>query len=515
MKKQPAFAKIGPLLLVLASLAGCAAIQAPHREHLEAGDSALRECAHWFRALDRAIAAAGVADIGARRIDGFPYLRVDRFSASFRQQAGDDAATNAAWLQRLRELDVIGRRIEIDNLPDPAVRALDDAGRDALLTRLQECAMQLARVDLPAGEYSEVLARRARVDDDYSSLKRALGLYELTRLPFHAGVENWQERAAAEIEAVRRGKAPVADLLRYRPADVDGYTRAEVRDLLARAARHPLGIAQLSREQRSRLFATYAPVFEIETAGDFDRIGQPYWNGGPVPGIDLARPTVYTRIDYTRVDNRSLLQLVYVAWFPERPAAHWLDLLAGRLDGLAWRVTLAPDGEPVLFDSIHPCGCYHMFFTTPRVEPIAAPAASIEWAFTAASLPRIAAGQRLVVSLQSRTHYLRNAWPAEVDGDVDYLFADYDDLRSLPLPDGGARSLFGEDGLVPGTARGERFLFWPMGIRSAGAMRQAGSQATAFVGRRHFDDPDLVEKRFRLRAADQYPATGAGDQTGD
>jgi hypothetical protein len=35
-----------------------------------------------------------------------------------------------------------------------------------------------------------------------------------------------------------------------------------------------------------------------------------------------------------------------------------------------------------------------------------------------------------------------------------------------------------------------------MGIASAGAMRQWGRHATAFVGRRHFDDADLFEKRF-------------------
>jgi hypothetical protein len=51
---------------------------------------------------------------------------------------------------------------------------------------------------------------------------------------------------------------------------------------------------------------------------------------------------------------------------------------------------------------------------------------------------------------------------------------------------------------VRGTERGERFLFWPMGIANAGAMRQWGRQATAFVGRRHFDDADLFEKRFVL-----------------
>jgi hypothetical protein len=59
-------------------------------------------------------------------------------------------------------------------------------------------------------------------------------------------------------------------------------------------------------------------------------------------------------------------------------------------------------------------------------------------------------------------------------------------------------TLISPDGLNPGTERLERLLFWPMGILSAGAMRQWGRHATAFVGRRHFDDADLFEKRFRF-----------------
>jgi len=59
----------------------------------------------------------------------------------------------------------------------------------------------------------------------------------------------------------------------------------------------------------------------------------------------------------------------------------------------------------------------------------------------------------------------------------------------------------GSFGLVAGSERPERFLFWPMGIASAGAMRQWGRHATAFVGRRHFDDADLLEKRFALDLA--------------
>jgi hypothetical protein len=54
---------------------------------------------------------------------------------------------------------------------------------------------------------------------------------------------------------------------------------------------------------------------------------------------------------------------------------------------------------------------------------------------------------------------------------------------------------------MAGTDRLESWLFWPMGIERAGAMRQWGRHATAFVGRRHFDDARLLEHRFDLQTA--------------
>jgi hypothetical protein len=113
-------------------------------------------------------------------------------------------------------------------------------------------------------------------------------------------------------------------------------------------------------------------------------------------------------------------------------------------------------------------------------------------------LPEIPPGSRITVSAQTRTHYLSNVWPQLGQSGTDYAFADYDSLRTLSLPEGGTRSIFGPDGLVPGTERAERYFFWPMGIDSAGAMRQWGTHATAFVGRTHFDDADLMQRRFRL-----------------
>jgi hypothetical protein len=79
------------------------------------------------------------------------------------------------------------------------------------------------------------------------------------------------------------------------------------------------------------------------------------------------------------------------------------------------------------------------------------------------------------------------------------------DLLVLRWPAGGTRSAYDAAGFVPGTERAERWLFWPMGIASAGQMRQWGRHATAFVGRRHFDDARLLDRYFDLRG----PGAGA------
>jgi hypothetical protein len=102
----------------------------------------------------------------------------------------------------------------------------------------------------------------------------------------------------------------------------------------------------------------------------------------------------------------------------------------------------------------------------------------------------------LVLHVQSGTHYLTGIGIAAGDAQVRYALEDDDALRSLPLPGGGRRSIFGPDGLVAGSERPERWFFWPMGVPSAGTMRQWGHNATAFLGRRHFDDADLIERRF-------------------
>jgi hypothetical protein len=67
---------------------------------------------------------------------------------------------------------------------------------------------------------------------------------------------------------------------------------------------------------------------------------------------------------------------------------------------------------------------------------------------------------------------------------------------TLPAGKVGHRSLFAGNAIVAGSQRSERWLLWPTGVLSPGAMRQWGNHATAFIGRRHFDDPYLLENFF-------------------
>ena len=122
----------------------------------------------------------------------------------------------------------------------------------------------------------------------------------------------------------------------------------------------------------------------------------------------------------------------------------------------------------------------------------------MEWAFAPARLPPLNTGSRFVIRLARGSHDIIGIGGSDTIEGSRYVTANEDSLRALPAGTDSTRSAYGSDGLIADSVRSERFLFWPMGIASAGTMRQWGHHATAFVGRRHFDDADLLEKRFEF-----------------
>lgn len=432
-------------------------------------------------------------DAGSHRIGGFPYLRVDRFLASFRGEVAGSEPAFSEWAARLAAIDAAARAAELSSLSETALASLPAPTRDAAATRTRGCREQLMTLDLSRPERRSMLVQRAHVPDHYATWKRVVGLYALTSVPFYGGVERWQAQASAAFE--RNADAVGGSRERYVPAG-EPVAAERVGEIVAGATRDALGMPRLSEDERDALLRAYAPAFEIEVSGAYDRFGPLAWRDGATPQVDVSHPLAYRRLAYTRYHGRVLLQLVYTIWFPERPIQGGTDLLGGKLDGVVWRVTLDEQGRALVYDTIHPCGCYHTFIPTARVEPVPPPERGIEWAFVPLRLPALAAAQRVSVRIATRTHYVIGVRPDDDADGIHYGFAEDDELRVLPRPDGATRSAFNCQGIVPGTQRGERWLFWPMGIAEPGAMRRWGTHATAFVGRRHFDDADLIERRF-------------------
>ncbi|MGA1315868.1 MAG: hypothetical protein ACO3YN_02930 [Rubrivivax sp.] len=559
----------------LALLSGCATIDPfavqPMAAHLQRGDR-VGECARQWQARDAAVRAAGTRDAQETVIPGFPYLRLDRLgqailpapvdgadtaaqvsagtSAVIATAVGDAAPAAAAravdaplatsrawqaWRERLSALDHQARAVEARN-----------AGID-VTGDTDACRQVLMQADAsPAAQ--QALRAAARVPDDYASAWRALGLYPLTRLGFAVGIRAWQDRTR-EVFAQPLAALPVeGGLQRLWPAPDAAAGLRSVAGLPADAADPSLAPAPLRA-----LLQQHAPVLEIDTTGDHDRVGPLAFADGRVVVDRDAAPVAYVRQSQALLAGRLHRQLVYTFWFPRRPKAHALDLLGGELDALVWRVTLDDDGHALLYDSIHACGCYHLFFTTERMRPRPGRPAGQGWldeglfmpqpGALPAAVPGVAASgpdpasaptsARIVLRVQARTHYLQRvqlAGPLASAGlsstaaaarpPLAYRLVDEDSLRSLPWrpatsaapapsPRASHRSVYDPQGLIPGSERLERFLFWPMGIASAGQMRQWGRQATAFVGRRHFDDPLLLDRYFERAMSGPGP-TGGG-----
>ncbi len=456
------------------------------------------DCRRFYDQVDRAIARAGVRDAQEAPVKAYPYLRGDRLLASLAPDTDNDARFDFL-LQQLLAREQRARQLELRNLP-PRTRAdLERTQRDLfpsqpdISSTLDDCAKALLASDRTR---PDAIKREIRAPDSYSLFKRLLGFYPLTAIPFSSGIRKFQ---AEMTGTYGKNLSDVVQEIDVRFHTPQPSAPLDVAAILQQASDNPLRIPLPNSEPLAQLFAHFAPNLAIDTRADYDRPGAPRWGDDGRPNVDATSATIYTIVSHTKFNGQILLQLNYVIWFSERPKKGTFDLLGGALDGLIWRVTLTPNGEPLLYDAIHPCGCYHVFFPTGKLRAKRRHPSLQEPAYVPQAAPHLAPGERPTLWLESATHYLvrvTNSPPDLTRSITRYELADYDQLRSLPQSDGTRRSLFRPDGLIDGTERGERVLFWPMGIASAGAMRQWGHHATAFVGLRHFDDPDLIEKAF-------------------
>lgn len=481
--------------VLAAGIAGCAV--APKRTVVEG----IPSCAEAFADLQSQASKLAFDPGHVRAVGDHPGLASNRLLASF-DPIAMSAAQREDWFLRLqaagkerRELLIQYVALQGGALPESAKRAL------------QDCEQWKPTAPSSLAEW-EALHGDTQIADDYSLTKRTFGVYPLAALAMSAGVRELQSEIIADflkpVEAL-----PVAGVLeRYVPAYAQN-TGDATPVIPSRLPADSLGIrlSAIMPHDLEALYHLHAPIVEVDEVSNADKLGTPYFDGLGVPRVNLQQPAAYRYATLMPFAGELRLQLNYVFWFDARPAEKRLDTLAGRLDGLVWRATLDTDGSVLAYDSIHPCGCYQQFFPGPK---LALRAETLEWAeppLVPQDAPRLAPGERPVLRVSSGHHFLQSVYPesrrnavaapvrAEDVRSTSYAVYAHAALYRVPGPD-GPQSLYSRNGIVAGTERAERWYLWPSGVLSPGAMRDRGRHATAFLGRRHFDDPDLLDNLF-------------------
>lgn len=472
---------------------GCAALR-PYPDASLKGEVGL--CERWLENIEDTLEEHNLNDPGTALINGFPHLRVNRFLASM----GEVTTSNSAfsqWLEEMRQLDARAKKLETANLPASAMQQLilKIPVGGSFEQALEYCGKRLNKLSLYNPEQKENLLEQTQVPDAYQSWKRVAGLYLLTRYAASVGIERLHRELDLSFNIPLAKLPRQGKLIRYIPPYSNPLPLKDISAMLKPAYGNPLGIPHLTSSQLQQLLAHFAPIWEIDTRNDTDKIGSVGLDSDKQPQIDVGQPTVYVTHEYARWHDKVALQLIYQIWLPAREKTGMLDLYGGPLDSVIWRVTLSPEGTPIAFDSIHGCGCYYLLFPGQGYRAIP-PKDGAEPVLSPKVIATIPPGRRLLLRLQTRTHYLQQTSLPEnsiKESTHSYLFHDLEQLRSLQIPNGTKRSLYGEYGIIEASERAERFLFWPYGVASPGAMRQWGTHAIAFIGRRHFDDPFLLE----------------------
>lgn len=490
------------ILLIGFLMTGYVGCNLAKSENAASAESSLdqRHCHQMLKEFDKAVQKAGVEDVQDARIDGYPCFRIDRFLYSFKNELTDENMRRE-WIKRAGRLGMEGQADEIYNLPDTSFQQLFQAeSKNKAVEGIRQCSESLETVALNDHQVLNDVIEKAEIPSDYRTYARVVGGYPVSRWFILRGLKDLQIQAKEKFQ----DKEALMDHRGnwyYPKGQRPDFPKQKRMELLNRAVqKSALAIPEPEQDILTIFFDYFEPVWHVLPQTGSDQIGGPYWKTPHEIDIDVSDPVVYRFHSFTRMNRKILLQLNYVVWFPKRSSKGFFDIYSGHIDGLIWRVTLDTDGSVLLYDSIHPCGCYHKYYpVSKRLSPLQHPPTAEPPLILDTDIPD-GESARVTVHLSGREHYVIGLSPAtEIRQKAIYIRNErYDRLRSLPLG-GGFKSMFDEEGMVEGSERKERFLVWSTGVLSAGAMRQRGHHAMALVGNLYFDEPRLFEKVFQIK----------------
>lgn len=422
-----------------------------------------------------------LSDVGIQQgelITGAPWLRSNRLVDYFRQQELTAEQLNDL-LSNMSQLAATGLKHESRLLPAFRLKqwqhSFDISDPDSFI---DDCSQKLVQQQIQTPDQTRQWLHGLPKDDDYQPLARIAGLYPVTSLLFKEGVireHNWLYQQPENLKN--------RDWITYGPP-----TTPDAAPDIHSVPRNSLGIPSLTPALQQALLEYHAPLWQLPDNAPVNRPGKPYWDNDKLRV--KQQPVSFTYISHGIYQNRITLQLNYLIWFPERPPASRLDLVAGKHDAVLFRVHLTQTGDILAYDSIHLCGCWYSLILPKDQSYTVNRGVYREPTFVL----RTDRG-RQSISLTADSHLLiasqRNEQPSS--DSQQYRLEPFTDLLQLKTAD-SRRSVFNRQGFVPGSERPERWLFWPMGISNPGALRRPGDHAIRFVGHLHFDDPLILEK---------------------
>lgn len=449
----------------------------------------LHNCHVRFERSDRQIRHAGTHDATFPPIAGFPYMRNSRLMESYAQQADTDRDIFEAWSLEMRDNDSYSREAELRNLglrPPELTQVVRD---------LRYCAVWLSNLELDEKKNLHRLVANSRIPDE-QTWRGPIARFIWTR----SDIRREAARRQAEIrndfvQPVSQLTAPGPLVVWQPPASADP---GEVANLDYSKFRHDqTGRVGLTPEMWDELAHRFAPRWAIEQGGNYDKIAAASWTSNG-PDVNPAKPVVYYLTTYARSGRNPLIQLNYCIFFSAHVSPGDPHTDDGHLDGLIWRVTLDPDGKPIVYDVIHTSGFDQMWFplAAAKLRPAQRPDGETPF------IPQTNIPADFLIRVQSGTHNLRRLLaPSEVPAGATvetYELKPYEDLYEVPVTDQATHNFFDPTGFVDGTRRKGTTFYHALGIRNAGMLREWGKHPISLTGNLYFDDPYLIEAFFQL-----------------
>ncbi len=223
------------------------------------------------------------------------------------------------------------------------------------------------------------------------------------------------------------------------------------------------------------IFSAHSPIFVHDSPDEsFNRIGTPTASldadGVERVYVDPSKPTIYVHKLAFKTGRGVYTNLYYRVHF-ERVPFNLLpfNVSAGMNTGLIVVVTLNNTGDPLLYTTVHTCGCYLAIVPTSNLPDDAYPP---NWdregqRVYGEKLPGLldfssgeAGGYRAVVRLRSKSHRVRavslaNALEIKEAFRLENVpILPFDALEALTMGDGSVTSFFETEGLKKGYVKG-------------------------------------------------------------